>query len=218
MALVQHKVAQQLAAMARLQDALNANVHAQWRTQEHRYYRAIWVECAELLDHFGWKWWKHQRADLEQVKLEIVDIWHFGLSELIREGSIEADRVDPGIVAAFGERDSSAQVPDFREAVEELAGQTLAQRGFPVAAFVDVMAALPIDLDELYRIYVGKNILNVFRQANGYQSGHYIKVWQGREDNEHLFELVGVLDTASSSFSDELYRALESRYAASKPS
>jgi len=204
--------------MAQLQDALNANVHAQWRTQEHRYYRAIWVECAELLDHFGWKWWKHQRADLEQVKLEIVDIWHFGLSELIRAGSIDAGRVDPRIVAAFGEQNARAQLPDFREAVEELAGQTLAQRGFPVAAFVDVMAALPIDLDELYRIYVGKNVLNVFRQANGYQSGHYIKVWQGREDNEHLFELVGVLDNTSSSFSDELYRALESRYAASKPS
>ena len=218
MALVQRKVAQQLTAMAQLQDALNANVHAQWRTQEHRYYRAIWVECAELLDHYGWKWWKHQRADLEQVKLEIVDIWHFGLSELIRAGSIDAGRVDPGIVAAFGEGSASARTPDFREAVEELAGQTLTQRGFPVAAFVDVMAALPIDLDELYRIYVGKNVLNVFRQANGYQSGHYIKVWQGREDNEHLFELVGVLDNTSSSFSDELYRALESRYAASKPS
>ena len=218
MALGQQKVAQQLTAMAQLQDALNANVHAQWRTQEHRYYRAIWVECAELLDHFGWKWWKHQRADLEQVKLEIVDIWHFGLSELIRAGSIDAGRVDPSIVAAFGEPSRSAEVSDFREAVEELAGQSLAQRGFPVTAFVDVMAALPIDLDELYRIYVGKNVLNVFRQANGYQSGHYIKVWQGREDNEHLFELVGVLDNTSSSFSDELYRALESRYAASKPS
>ena len=36
------------------------------------------------------------------------------------------------------------------------------------------------------------------------------------EDNEHLFELVGELDDASGSFSDDLYRALESRYSASK--
>ena len=34
-------------------------------------------ECSELLDHYGWKWWKHQATDLDQVKLEIVDIWHF---------------------------------------------------------------------------------------------------------------------------------------------
>ena len=84
--------------------------------------------------------------------------------------------------------------------------------------FVDVMAALPIDLDELYRIYIGKNVLNNFRQANGYKSGSYIKVWMGREDNEHLFELVGTLDDASSSFASDLYLALESRYAANKRS
>ena len=206
-------IAEQLAAMAELQDSLNRNVHAAWRTQGHQYYRAIWVECAELLDHFGWKWWKHQRPDLDQVKLEIVDIWHFGLSELIREGAIAGGRVDDRVIAAFA--DWSHQPRDFRDAVEALAQQTLAQRGFPVAAFVDVMAALPLDLDELYRIYVGKNVLNVFRQANGYQSGAYVKIWQGREDNEHLFELVRTLDAGSRSFFDDLYRALEARYAAS---
>ncbi len=209
------KVEQQLAAMAELQDALNANVHPQWRTQGHAYYRAIWVECAELLDHFGWKWWKHQSADLEQVKLEIVDIWHFGLSELIRDGRIGAGHIDAGVVSAF-DRIGTSSPRDFRETVEALAGATLAQRGFPVDAFVDLMGALPLDLDELYRIYIGKNVLNNFRQANGYKSGTYIKVWLGREDNEHLFELVGELDDASSSFAGDLYRALESRYAASR--
>ena len=212
------QIAEQLAAMAELQDSLNQTVHAAWRTQGHQYYRAIWVECAELLDHFGWKWWKHQRPDLDQVKLEIVDIWHFGLSELIRDGSIDGGLVDADVIAAFVQRRGSKQPSDFRDAVEALAQQTLAQRGFPVAAFVDVMAALPIDLDELYRIYVGKNVLNVFRQANGYQTGAYVKVWQGREDNEHLFELVGTLDARSRSFFDDLYRALEARYVASSRS
>ncbi len=207
------QVAQQLAAMAELQEALNANVHAQWRTQGHPYYRAIWVECAELLDHFGWKWWKHQATDLAQVKLEVVDIWHFGLSELIRDGSIRSGNVDREIVAAFARFDPAAGAR-FRDAVEALAEQTLAQRSFPVDAFVAMMGALPIDLDELYRIYIGKNVLNNFRQANGYQSGEYAKVWRGREDNEHLFELVGALDDASDSFADDLYQALKVRYAA----
>ena len=207
-------IAQQLTTMAELQDALNVNVHPQWRTQGHAYYRAIWVECAELLDHFGWKWWKHQTPDLDQVKLEVVDIWHFGLSELIRDRRIDATRVDADVLGAF----DAVQAPgrDLRAAVETLAERTLASRGFPIDAFCAVMAALPIDLDELFRIYVGKNVLNNFRQANGYKSGDYVKMWQGREDNEHLFELVGTLDARSSGFSVELYRALEARYAASK--
>jgi dimeric dUTPase (all-alpha-NTP-PPase superfamily) len=207
-------VAQQLTTMAELQDALNVNVHPQWRDQGHAYYRAIWVECAELLDHFGWKWWKHQRSDLDQVKLEVVDIWHFGLSHLIRERRIDAARVDDDVLAAFQKQRPSGG--DFRGAIEALAEQTLATRAFPIDAFCAVMTALPIELDELFRIYVGKNVLNNFRQANGYKSGDYVKIWQGREDNEHLFELVGMLDARSSGFSNELYRALEARYAASK--
>ena len=61
--------------MARMQESYNCEVHPDWRNQGYPFYRAVWVECAELLDHYGWKWWKHQRPDLEQVKLEIVDIW-----------------------------------------------------------------------------------------------------------------------------------------------
>ena len=47
-----------LQTMAEMQDAHNTLVHEHWRTQGHEYYRAMWVECAEMLDHFGWKWWK----------------------------------------------------------------------------------------------------------------------------------------------------------------
>jgi dimeric dUTPase (all-alpha-NTP-PPase superfamily) len=198
--------------MAQLQAGLNENVHPQWRSQGHPYYRAIWVECAELLDHYGWKWWKRQTTDLEQVKLEVVDIWHFGLSELIRAGRIDAGRVDESIVDAFAARLACAEPLDFRAAVEALAARTLTERTFVVAAFVDVMAALPMSFAELYQTYVGKNVLNHFRQAKGYQAGSYVKVWHGREDNEHLFELVRTLDHASATFSTDLYRALELRY------
>jgi dimeric dUTPase (all-alpha-NTP-PPase superfamily) len=202
----------QLAAMAQLQIALNDNVHREWRTQGFPYYRAVWVECAELLDHYGWKWWKHQATDVEQVKLEIVDIWHFGLSELIRAGTVRADHVDEGVVTAFTDRLGTGALLDFRAAVEVLAQKSLSERTFVVEAFVDVMTSLPMTFAELYRTYVGKNVLNHFRQANGYQAGAYVKTWRGREDNEHLFELVRSLDHASATFSADLYRALEVRY------
>ena len=77
---------QQLLTMLELQNDMNTKVHAQWQTQNFEWYRAIWVECAELLDHWGWKWWKKQNPDIGQIALELVDIWHFGLSIMLLKG------------------------------------------------------------------------------------------------------------------------------------
>ena len=77
---------QQIIAMLELQDGMNTKVHPDWRNQGYAWHRAIWVECAELMEHHGWKWWKKQSPDRDQVILELVDIWHFGLSILLLEG------------------------------------------------------------------------------------------------------------------------------------
>lgn len=196
-----------LTTMARMQDGHNQQVHPQWRHQGYPYYRAIWVECAELLDHYGWKWWKHQVPDLDQVKLELVDIWHFGLSELLRENSFDDALVD---LFSTGSRDYEPE--RFRLAVEQLAQSTLQQRGFVLADFIAAMDALPMDFDELYRLYVGKNVLNHFRQDHGYKQGTYHKLWHGREDNEHLIELLSTLDVGHPEAPERLYAGLEARY------
>jgi hypothetical protein len=206
-----------LAVMAELQEAHNRQVHPEWERQGHAYYRAVWIECAELLEHFGWKWWKRQSADLDQVKLEIVDIWHFGLSELIRAERLGGSGVDAKVLAAV-QRGLDAPATDFRDAVESLAERTLAERGFPIDEFFVVMRSLPMSFDELYRYYVGKNVLNQFRQRHGYQTGDYRKVWAGREDNVHLMEIAAALDDRSAGFADELFAALEDRYRASAAS
>jgi dimeric dUTPase (all-alpha-NTP-PPase superfamily) len=207
----------QLLVMADLQAHHNRQVHPEWERQGHAYYRAVWVECAELLDHYGWKWWKRQEADLDQVRLEIVDIWHFGLSELIRAGELRAGHVSPALRDAVA-AGLAADAVDFRAAVESLAGKTLETRGFPIAEFFAVMRSLPMSFEELFRHYVGKNVLNQFRQAHGYQAGTYRKNWGGREDNVHLMEIAGALDDASPRFADELMAALEARYRASATS
>ena len=82
---------QQLVTMLELQNNMNAKVHANWKEQEFEWYRAIWVECAELLDHYGWKWWKKQTPDVDQIALELVDIWHFGLSLMLLTGDSVED-------------------------------------------------------------------------------------------------------------------------------
>jgi len=201
----------QLMVMAELQDQHNREVHPEWRTQGYEYYRAVWVECAELLDHYGWKWWKHQAPDLDQVKLEIVDIWHFGLSELMRGGEL-----DPaGIAREYAgviEQHLGAPPMDFRAAVERLAEQTLSTQGFALAGFIDLLTSLPVSFNELFEMYVGKNVLNFFRQDNGYKAGTYQKTWQGREDNEHLVDVLDALDINNPDYADEVYQGLQQRY------
>ncbi len=174
-------------------------------------YRAVWVECAELLDHYGWKWWKHQQSDLDQVRLEIVDIWHFGLSGMLRDGRIDLSqaRVADEVIEALQARNLAIE---FREAVEALAESSLHAKGFDVQAFAALLMSLPMTLDELHNLYMGKNILNSFRQANGYADGRYVKLWQGREDNEHLMDILSTLDPLREDFEAKLKAELESRY------
>jgi hypothetical protein len=71
-----------------------------------------------------------------------------------------------------------------------------------------------MDLDELFRQYVGKNTLNFFRQDHGYKEGSYIKEWHGEEDNEVLAQLVNTLDAGADNFQTLLYKALEEKYPA----
>lgn len=200
---------QQLQIMLDLQDGMNTKVHPEWRSQEFEFYRAIWIECAELLEHYGWKWWKKQTPDTEQVALELIDIWHFGLSILLQNsGDLEtlAKQVDEQLTIATDE-------PDFRLDLEAFACATLTDRQFHIDKFGRLMAGVDMSFEQLYRGYVGKNVLNFFRQDHGYKDGSYRKHWgDGREDNVHLVEVVRELDAGSPSFKDDLYQALAARY------
>ena len=46
------------------------------------------------MDHAGYKWWKHADPDMEQIQLEVVDIWHFGMSAMISSCENLDDLVD----------------------------------------------------------------------------------------------------------------------------
>jgi dimeric dUTPase (all-alpha-NTP-PPase superfamily) len=200
---------QQIKIMLELQDGMNTKVHADWKTQGYEWYRAIWVECAEMLDHYGWKWWKKQSPDTEQVALELIDIWHFGLSILLQSGT------KPELIIAQIQSDLIIQTDenDFRLDLEKFVAATLADRQFHIGLFGRLMAGINMSFEQLYRGYVGKNVLNFFRQDHGYKDGSYRKHWHdGREDNEHLVEAVLSLDTTKAEFKDELYTALKTRY------
>ncbi len=199
---------QQLIDMLALQDKMNSKVHPLWREQHFEWYRAIWTECAELMDHYGWKWWKKQNPDVPQLHLEIVDIWHFGMSILLQDCndySALADKLLP-------QWNSAKSTTDFRIAVEQLASNVLMTRSFPIPLFCQLMQLTNFDADQLFRQYIGKNVLNFFRQDHGYKDGTYHKQWHGKEDNEHLAEVLITLDTSSSNLQETVYQALSQRY------
>jgi len=199
---------QQLATMLELQGNMNTKVHAEWRDQDFEWYRAIWVECAELLDHYGWKWWKKQTPDVDQIALELVDIWHFGLSLLLLSGD-SVETISNRVIKDFDGQQGS---DDFAIDLEEFTAQTLMTKEFDIAGFARLMDGIKMDFETLYVGYVGKNVLNFFRQDNGYQDGSYHKQWGGKEDNEHLVEIVAQLDTAAATFKDDLYSQMQSTY------
>jgi len=195
--------------MLTMQHNMNTRVHENWVEQNFEWYRAAWIECGELIEHYGYKWWKKQQPDLEQVQLEVIDIWHFGLSALFQDDkSIEH-------IAAEIAAELEAHQPTglgVRESTEALALHCLQTKGFSPSCFWDLMLASELNFDSLYTAYVGKNVLNFFRQDHGYKDGSYIKNWAGKEDNEHLVELVAPLDKSADDFDEQVYQALDCRY------
>jgi len=198
----------QIEQMLSMQDAMNSRVSSSWRENNYEWYRAIWVECAEMLDHHGWKWWKHQEIDVPQVQLELVDIFHFGLSLRLMTGANVTDITNELSL----QLKQGSQESDFKIALEQLASSAVTDKTFNASAFTDCMRLINMDLNELFRQYVGKNTLNFFRQDHGYKEGSYIKIWHGKEDNEVLANVVNQLDVSSESFQTDLYQALENHY------
>jgi len=161
--------------------------------------RCIYMECAEMIDSFPWKHWKNIEVepDWENLQIEVVDVWHFIMSLAIENyfktlrGGIEDIANDVSEMEAFLKIDTDAL--DFAEqdavieTVENIMRIVLAKNNLDLEAlfaeFFSLVVMSGLNLDTLYRLYVGKNILNQFRQDHGYKDGSYIKEWDGEEDN-----------------------------------
>lgn len=213
---------QQLATMLSLQNKMNTKVNPQWLTAGYGYLRAAMVESVEAIEHHGWKWWKAQQKDLPQLQMELVDIWHFALSASIIDyqgdvrataDALAAQLAQTSVQVQFDGTEYHPVQQSLLDNLELMAGLCAAKR-FSVPLFMHIAGQSEMSSDELFRQYVGKNVLNFFRQDNGYKAGTYIKEWQGREDNEHLVEVLAALDINHEGYADQVYAGLAERYPA----
>jgi len=209
---------QHIVDMFRMQDKLNSIINPDWIKADYPWHRAIVVEAVEALDHHGWKWWKATpEADFAQLKLELVDIWHFAISSILalHDGSVQDAAVE--VTAYFDALETNADAygeistVSTAQLFDLLAGSAALQRQLNGPAFSQLMVRFGLTWDELYTTYVAKNVLNLFRQANGYKEGTYIKDWNGLEDNVVLANLMASFPTYGP---DMLYGALEGHYQA----
>ena len=211
-----------LHTMLVLQDKMNKKVNPQWIDAGYQYLRAAMIEAVEGIEHHGWKWWKAQSKDLTQLQMELVDIWHFALSHIIinykGDLSHSADDIarqlsDGSSVVIFDGSQYDFSTQELLDNLELMAGLCAAKR-FDVPLFFCIVEQADMDANELYRQYVGKNVLNFFRQDHGYKDGTYVKVWSGREDNEHLVDVLDALDIDAPDYSERIYQELAGRYSA----
>jgi dimeric dUTPase (all-alpha-NTP-PPase superfamily) len=190
----------QIVTMLELQASNNVLVHPEWRTQKFQFLRAALLECCECIEHIGWKWWKKQTPDIQQAKLEMVDIWHFLLSHAIASNDLNknTEEIADSIVLNLWSNNNFVSFDgkkiDFLELTLleklELFSAMCAVRRVSFELFNSIILDLGMNWDELYTIYIGKNALNIFRQDNGYAKGTYMKTWNGEEDNVHLFRII----------------------------
>jgi len=222
-----NKILQMLQLQQQLNDATNGKGWENGMTKNGKlidWKRCAYLECAELIESYPWKHWKNIDADpdYENIKIEAVDIWHFIMSQALADyknkalGTIEAladNIVNLPNFDTFKEPTVATEKNNYEqiETVEEMM-RTLLCGGSTeklVMQFFDVAMQSGLNLESLYKLYIGKNILNQFRQDHGYKEGSYIKEWNGEEDNVTMQR---ILETCKEITPQELYNKLEEAY------
>ena len=201
-----------------LNDHTNGLMWVDGITKENRkisWYRCIYMEAAEAIDSFNWKHWKsiNTEPDWANIRVELVDIWHFIMSELIRlndenyankylilkpKGAFNAEV----LINTLEKMLSLSVVANIDPKINNIRDIT--------DLFFTATSQVDMGIGELYKRYVVKNQLNTFRQQHGYKEGTYIKLWNAIEDNVVAFN---IMDENPSISPSGLYQKLELKYA-----
>lgn len=224
------KILLMLQLQNQLNDATNGEAWVKGVTKNGKninWNRCIYMECAEMIDSFSWKHWKsiNKEPNWDNLQIEVVDVWHFIMSLAIQnynqnlKGGIEDLAISISSEEKFSNIDTNnakfASQNDVITKVENIIRLSLSEDSLElktmVADFFDLVIMSGLNLQTLYKLYVGKNILNQLRQDNGYKDGSYIKIWDGEEDN---IVMKRIWEEEADIKPDELYKKLTKLYLA----
>jgi hypothetical protein len=207
----------QIPSMLSLQNTMNNTVNPDWIKLDWDWFRASMLEGSEAIEHHGWKWWKAQNKDLPQLQMEIVDIWHFYLSQFLKNAHGNEELASKFIEENYLELSNKPVIFDgkeyFLEKLDLLSKLDLfiglsAAKRLHVPLLIDLIYSTGMTWKFFFEQYVKKNILNIFRQKNGYKKGTYHKEWFGKEDNVFLIEEASKLDSSAENYVSLLWDAL----------
>jgi hypothetical protein len=225
-----------------VQNELNVKLSSEWKEKAWPYTDAIFTEATEAYNHLNWEWWRatNRTIDWDQVKLEWVDVVHFLLSEVIvgkheveflkiltyhEDSNKPAETFDVTRIKE-GIKNVIVNILEYEHLI--LSGEwVFAEDSFQnvLVYFFEVVKQLGLTIQEFYTLFIGKVCLNQLRWKNGYKKGiyapnslglgskeHYVKIWDGKEDNVWLAEHAATLDPADPEFKNILFSALEAKY------
>lgn len=220
-----------------VQNELNLKLSPEWAKKGWAYPDAMFTEATEAYNHLNWEWWRatDRKIDWDQVKLEVVDVAHFLFSEVIAQER-QQWFIEELNFAVRDERDyiqeGEPNLNKLKRSLKafiktivsyDLDGRDPAYLADILDIFLGVIWNLGLTLPEFYTLFIGKVCLNQLRWKNGYKKGvynpsapneeHYVKTWNGVEDNVWLAEHAATLDPKADDFKAQLLAALEAKYA-----
>ena len=175
----------------------------EWRDNEFDWVNAIMLEASEQNDSLAHRWWKAGMDDLDNFKVEVIDNWHFLMSLGLQRYSVtHLQELYETFWLSSMDKDLEDSA-DLQVATQFFAYKVLGTKfdnfrgNYSEALFTlfEIMQELEIlDVKDLYREYLVKNVLNEVRQIKGYKEGTYIKMWTGNdgklyEDNVVTYEI-----------------------------
>lgn len=209
--------------MITLQDDLNtATAGENWKDgvaangKIINWFRTIYLEGAELIESYPYKHWKdvNKEPDWGNIQIETVDIWHFLQSQTLVEQHMQKTIAsydlnipeflnDAYLEALTFSKDDNGSGLELTELILNIASEySIDETNYSIDNFSELcviffrltLTVFDNGLDDLEKLYYGKNALNGLRQNNGYKEGTYIKIWNDEgekvEDNVVMTRLL----------------------------
>lgn len=190
------KTLEQLKELSSLQDQLNLTIDADWKKNRtlQDWIRTTWIECAELMQSLPWCWWKDIKVpDDDNVAIELVDILHMVLSYIILAKHQGKEDLLPYLSEQLekGNKENARnKTQRLVVLIEQVARYFLNEQPKEGLHYFAKAINETVGFEKIYKLYVGKNILNHLRQEFGYKIGKYQKIIEGREDNAFLMDYI----------------------------